>query len=134
MKKIFFVIFGFFLISNICFSQLRLTIEIAEIRNNKGMIMLELFDINEKVINQEMNPIKDNFCSFTISNLKPGKYAVRFYHDENLNGKMETNSFGKPSEGYGFSNNVVGKFGAPKFEKWLFDFTSDMKIKLKPVY
>lgn len=134
MKKTIAVFLGYLLISNICFSQFKLTIEIAEIRNSKGMIMLELFDINEKVIKQEMNPVKDNFCSFSISNLKPGKYAVRFYHDENLNGKMETNSFGKPTEGYGFSNNVTGKFGAPKFEKWLFDLNTDLKITLKPVY
>jgi uncharacterized protein (DUF2141 family) len=134
MKKTLAALGGFLLISNICFSQFKLTIEIAEIRNNKGMIMLELFDINEKVLKQEINPIKDNFCSISISNLKPGKYAVRFYHDENQNGKMETNTFGKPTEGYGFSNNVVGKFGVPKFEKWLFDLNSEMKIKLKPVY
>jgi uncharacterized protein (DUF2141 family) len=134
MKKLFLFLLGYLLISNICFSQFKLTIEIAEIRNDKGTIMLELFDNNQNVIKQEMGAIKNNFCLISISELKTGKYAVRFYHDENQNGKMETNSFGKPTEGFGFSNNVVGIFGAPEFEKWLFEINSDTTINLKPVY
>jgi len=46
---------------------------------------------------------------------------------------METNMFGKPTEGYGFSNNVTGRFGPPPFEKWLFDLNQDKTIVLKPV-
>jgi uncharacterized protein (DUF2141 family) len=121
-------------IANNSFSQFRLDIEILEIRNNEGNIMLQLFDSNEKVITQEMSPIKDNKCTFSIPDLNSGKYAVRYYHDENLNGKMDTNMRGKPTEGYGFSNNVTGKFGPPHFEKWLFDLTEDKKIVLKPTY
>jgi len=51
-----------------------------------------------------------------------------------MNGKMEKNLVGKPTEGYGFSNNVTGKFGPPAFEKWLFEITGDKKIILKPTY
>ncbi len=96
--------------------------------------MLQLFDENEKIIAQEQGSIKENKCLISIGDLKPGKYAVRFYHDENLNGKMETNLVGKPTEGYGFSNNVIGKFGPPPFEKWLFELNGDKKITLKPTY
>lgn len=120
--------------SNVSFSQFNLNIEIVDIRNNSGNIMLQLFDGNEKVITQEKTQIKDNKCSITLTNLQPGKYAIRYYHDENMNGKMETNLVGKPAEGYGFSNNVIGKFGPPAFEKWLFELVSDKKISLKPTY
>jgi uncharacterized protein (DUF2141 family) len=131
--------YAIFLLSLICFSnssfsQFKLDIEISEIRNNTGNIMLQLFDGNEKVVTQEQSPIKDNKCSFSIPNLNPGKYAVRYYHDENINGQMETNHRGKPTEGYGFSNNVIGKFGPPPFEKWLFELDGDKKIILKPTY
>ena len=44
-----------------------------------------------------------------------------------MNGTMETNLVGKPTEGYGFSNNVTGKFGPPPFEKWLFDINNRQK-------
>jgi uncharacterized protein (DUF2141 family) len=121
-------------ISNISFSQFKLDIEIAGIRNNTGNIMLQLFDEHEKVLTQDQKPIQENKCIFSIPNLKPGKYAVRYYHDENMNGTMETNLVGKPTEGYGFSNNVTGKFGPPPFEKWLFEINNDKKIVLKPSY
>jgi uncharacterized protein (DUF2141 family) len=134
MKRFLFFCLGFLMISDISFSQFKLNIEIAEIRNNSGNIMLQLFDENQKVIREEKSIITDNKCIFTIENLKPGRYAVRYYHDENMNGKMETNLVGKPTEGYGFSNNVTGKFGPPPFEKWLFEISSDKKIILKPAY
>jgi uncharacterized protein (DUF2141 family) len=96
--------------------------------------MLQLFDSTEKVLSEDKKQITDNICTFTIADLKPGKYAVRYYHDENMNGNMETNRLGKPTEGYGFSNNVTGKFGPPPFEKWLFEISGDKKIVLKPTY
>ena len=121
-------------ISNSSLSQFSLVIEIPELRNSKGNIMLQLFDSTEKVLTQERIAIMDNKCSFSIPGLKAGKYAVRYYHDENMNGKMETNLVGKPTEGYGFSNNVTGKFGPPPFEKWLFEVSGNKKIVLKPTY
>jgi uncharacterized protein (DUF2141 family) len=134
MKKAFLICFGMILMSNHSFSQFKLDVEITEIRNNTGNIMFQLLNENEKVLTQEMSQIKDQKCSFSIINLNQGKYAVRYYHDENLNGKMEINLVGKPTEGYGFSNNVVGKFGMPPFEKWLFELSSDKKLLLKPTY
>jgi uncharacterized protein (DUF2141 family) len=121
-------------ISNICFPQFKLNVEITGIRNNNGYIMMQLFDSTQKVIKEEMSAIKDNSCLITFKNLNAGKYAVRYYHDENMNQKMETNLVGKPTEGYGFSNNVIGKFGPPPFEKWLFKVDGDKNITLKPTY
>ncbi len=96
--------------------------------------MLQAFDENEKVLIQEISDIKEKSCHFIIKNLMAGKYAVRYFHDENLNQMMETNSFGKPTEGYGFSNNVTGTFGMPPFEKWLFTLNEDKTIVLKTEY
>jgi uncharacterized protein (DUF2141 family) len=124
----------FICISTISFSQFNLEIEISGLRNNTGNIMLQLFDSTEKVLSEEKKQITDSTCTFTITNLNQGRYAVRYYHDENLNGKMETNKVGRPTEGYGFSNNVIGKFGPPPFKKWLFEIYGDIKIELKPTY
>ena len=97
--------------------------------------MLQVFDEKEKVINQQMGEIKEQMLLFYCQGIcSAGKYAVRFYHDENLNQKMETNIAGKPTEGYGFSNNVTGRFSMPPFEKWIFSLTHDTTIVLKPVY
>jgi uncharacterized protein (DUF2141 family) len=134
MRKIIIFYLWFILISSSGYSQYKLDIEIIGIRNNTGKIMLQLFNEKEKVIAENMSEIKDNKCAFSFKDLNAGKYAVRYYHDENLNGVMDKNIVGKPTEGYGFSNNVTGKFGPPPFENWLFELTTDKKIALKPVY
>ena len=134
MKKVLSICFGLMMISNYAISQHTLEIEISEIKNNEGNIMLQLFDENEKVLAQEMGPIKDKKYVISIKNLKPGKYAVRYFHDENNNGQMETNTYGIPTEGFGFSNNATGTYGPPPFKEWLFELKEDKKILLKPSY
>jgi uncharacterized protein (DUF2141 family) len=134
MNRLILISIFFASIANVSFSQYKLTVEISAIRNNKGNIMLQLFDENEKVLAQKECPVKDNKCSFSFFDLRQGKYAIRYYHDENMNGNMEKNLVGKPTEGYGFSNNVKGKFGPPPFEKWLFEMNGDKDIVLNPTY
>ena len=134
MKRLKLIFLGLLLISNISFSQYNLKIFITGLKNSTGLVMLQLFDEHEKVIGEQKARIAENNCLFSFLNLQNGKYAIRYYHDENMNGKMETNLVGKPTEGYGFSNNVTGKFGPPPFEKWLFEIKEDTKITLKPTY
>jgi len=43
-------------------------------------------------------------CDF--EDIPPGTYALVVIHDENMNGKLDTNWVGIPKEGYGFSNDV----------------------------
>jgi uncharacterized protein (DUF2141 family) len=134
MKKIVILGIGLILFSYSAFSQFHLTIEISGIKNDTGKIMLQLFDENDKVIKQEAGEIREKTSLFSIQIPKPGKYAVRYFHDENLNGKLDTNLIGIPKEGYGFSNNAKGSFGPPPFKEWLFEISSDTKISLKPTY
>lgn len=134
MNRILLILAGSVFICNCALSQFTLKIEITGLRNKTGKIMLQVLDEKEKVINQQMTDIKDLSCIFTIDNLKAGKYGVRFYHDENLNQVMETNMVGKPTEGYGFSNNVTGRFSMPPFEKWLFVLNENKTLVLKTVY
>jgi uncharacterized protein (DUF2141 family) len=115
-------------------SQFSLEIEVTGLRNDKGCIMLQLFDENQVVIRQEKGTIKDSGITIVISDLKPGKYAVRYFHDENLDGILQTNRIGKPLEGYGFSNDAYGMFGPKPFKEWLFDINGNKKIVLKTKY
>lgn len=50
-------------------------------------------------------PPRGEDANFTFKALEPGMYAVMVTHDENGNGKLDTNLLGMPLEGYGFSNN-----------------------------
>jgi uncharacterized protein (DUF2141 family) len=52
-------------------------------------------------------------CDF--EDIPPGTYAMAVIHDENMNGKLDTNRLGIPREGYGFSNDAKGWLGPPSF-------------------
>jgi uncharacterized protein (DUF2141 family) len=134
MRSAFLVLLFLFGIPLKIFTQANLTVEIIELKNNTGKIMFQLFDETEKIIYREIGNIENKKCVIIVKGLKTGKYAVRYYHDENQSMELETNFVGKPLEGYGFSNNVTAKFGPPAFEKWIFELKNDMKISLKPVY
>ena len=45
----------------------------------------------------------------------PGTWAAQAFHDENRNGKIDTNILGIPTEGLGFSNAAPFRFGPPDF-------------------
>ena len=64
-------------------------------------------------------PDGDGSLSLDIAGLAPGRYA-RVMHDENGNGKFDTNMDGMPTEGYGFSNNPR-VMRAATFEELVFE-------------
>lgn len=115
-------------------AQFTLTVEINDLRNSCGQILLHVYDQNQNKVKGEYGVIKDNKCIIIIENLKASKYAFKYFHDENKNEKLDTNLFGLPTEGYGFSNNAEGTFGPPPFEKWIFDFNEDKKMICTPNY
>jgi uncharacterized protein (DUF2141 family) len=63
--------------------------------------------------------------TFVFHNVPAGTYAVSSFHDENGNNKLDRNSLGVPSEGYGFSNDAQGTAGPPTFSQA--QFTVDGK-------
>lgn len=121
---------------NFSFSQnsVSLEVDIKGLKNNTGRIMLRLFDENNKIVSQKMGMITLKSSKIIICNLKPGKYAVRYYHDENLDGHLDTNFIGIPAEGYGYSNNAKGRFGEPPLKDQIFTLSANKKITLEPVY
>ncbi|WP_317168907.1 DUF2141 domain-containing protein [Lunatibacter salilacus] len=49
-------------------------------------------------------------------------------------GKLRTNALGIPRDGFGFSNDTMGTFGPPSFEKAAFKVTAgknNVSIKLR---
>jgi uncharacterized protein (DUF2141 family) len=51
-----------------------------------------------------------------VSGLKPGRYAIAVFHDENGNGAFDRGFLGIPLEDYGFSNDAPAFFGPPSFD------------------
>ncbi|MFZ4404430.1 MAG: DUF2141 domain-containing protein [Pseudobdellovibrionaceae bacterium] len=65
---------------------------------------------------------------FKIEGLNPGQYGIMLIHDNNLNGKLDTNFFGIPKEGFGTSNNPALKPRAPTFEEAAFNLQNPERI------
>jgi len=116
------------------FGQITLTVDIEQLRNNNGKLLLELNNDKEEVIKGFSETITDGKCILVIKEPKPGKYAFKYFHDENNDEKINTNFMGIPKEGYGFSNNAKGTFGPPSFDKMLFEITKSDTMSCVPTY
>jgi uncharacterized protein (DUF2141 family) len=137
MKTIFKLFILSFLFQNIIYGQnnkYELILMVKNIRNNKGLVALQLLNEKEQVVEALYISIKDKVATTVFNNLSPGKYAIRVYHDENRNKKMDFNWMGIPKEGYGFSGNPKITFGPPDFEKFLFQIDADKKIIINMIY
>lgn len=88
-----------------------LTVKLHGIRAQTGLVKVAVVDSQEAwdgkaaPVQADGAPAQAEEASFVFKDLKPGSYAVMITHDENGNGKMDTNVVGMPLEGYGFSNN-----------------------------
>lgn len=108
-----------------------LVIEITDLKNNDGKVMIELLDKNQNSVAYSKGIIVDNHSTVEFKDLNAGTYAVQYYHDENNNEKMDTGNFGIPLEGYGFSNDARGFMGPPDFEDELFSLEKNTTMVLE---
>ena len=116
-----------------------LTIEVGGLRNNKGAIIVGIYDSSESFpkVGQAVRRVElvlsDTKPVTEVDNIPEGQYAVALLHDENQDGKLNKNLFGIPKEGYGFSNNAKAKLGPPSFKDASFKVgpeASSIKIDL----
>lgn len=80
-----------------------------------------------KALHGVLTPIKDKKATCDFSGLPAGRYAIAVMHDENSNGKVDTNFLGIPKEGVGASNDAKGSMGPPKFDDASFDYSGGRK-------
>ena len=114
-------------------AQNTLNIKITELNQNTGTVYISLMDEMENVIQETKGTVSEGECKVEFSNIPKGKYAVTYYHDANDNGKLDTGMFGKPIEGYGYSNDARGFMGPADFEDQIFEINSDLQITLTTV-
>lgn len=97
------------------------------LRNAKGRVGCMLFDSSDgfpgdqKKARQRVLGIIADRAAVCRFDMPAGRYAIVAMHDENSNGKLDTNLFGVPTEGYGASNGAQGAFG-PKYDDARFDY------------
>lgn len=102
-------------------STQKVTIQITGIREQKGNVIIgiyddaELFGRDGSEIRKLSVPVDSEKVTVTMEGLKEGEYAFAVVHDKNGNGKCDYNMLGIPKESFGFSNNVRPKWKIPSF-------------------
>lgn len=111
--------------------ELTLVIDITNFKNDHGTAHVSLQDSNKQNVRQANVTIENNSAQATFNNLFGGKYAVKVFHDENNNEKLDRGLLGIPVEGWGASNNPKRGFGPPKFRNMLFDLQENKEIQIR---
>jgi len=122
-------------------SAYTLTIQVDNLRNNKGIVQYSVYnkpntlpDQNFKKFYKQKTAIIKNHSSKVTFNLPKGIYAVNILHDENKNGKIDK-GFMLPKEGIGLSNyKKINLFNKPNFKNASFKLDSNKTIKVKVIY
>ncbi len=88
-----------------------LTVTLRDVRTQTGVIKVAVVDSQAgwdgqaKPVQADGAAPSGDTATFVFKDLAPGAYAVLVTHDENGNGKLDSNMIGMPVEAYGFSNN-----------------------------
>ncbi len=109
-----------------------ITVHISGMKNLPGMFGVSLYNSkkgfpgkHEQAYASALKKMTSDADTIIFQPLPYGSYAISIMHDENNNGKLDTNFIGIPKEGVGVSNNPKIGFGGPKFEDSV--FTLDKK-------
>ena len=99
-----------------------LTIQITGLKSSFGKCVIYLYK-DEKGFPTEPKYalaktsaiIKNNKAIAVFKGIVASEYAISVIHDENNNGKIDTNFLGIPKEGIGTSNNAKSRLGPPSY-------------------
>jgi len=82
----------------------------------------------EKSIAKSIVKPKDKKARCEFAGIKPGDYAIEVFHDQNGNGRLDTDTLGIPTEGVGTSNNAKGHWGPPRYEEARFRYSGKTQV------
>lgn len=120
----------------------RLKVRVVGLRNGDGSLSVAVFTAArgfpgkfERSLTTTSVPALFPEQVVVFDGIPFGTCAVAIRHDENGNGKLDTNFIGMPREGMGASNNPRPKFGPPSFEdaSFLFDH-ADVEVTVRLRY
>jgi uncharacterized protein (DUF2141 family) len=119
----------------------KIVVNIYGMRSDSGKLYLSLYNSEEGYPKKAsvayrlaFSAIEGGKCKIELDGIPAGTYAVACYHDENNNGRLDSNFFGKPTEGTGASNDAKGSLGPPKFKDAKFRVDRDTTISIKINY
>jgi uncharacterized protein (DUF2141 family) len=113
-----------------------LTMIVTGVDSDKGQIKFDLDNAADTFRPKEngkpafangRSSIKDNRVEYTFKDIPCGEYAIKLYHDANMNQTLDKNFLKIPKEQYGFSN-CTGCKAPPRWEKAKFVFDKNHPI------
>lgn len=117
---------------------LKLTVTVSGVASGKGSVDGALYKSRdgfptkvEKALAKTSVPAAMPSATLVFEGLEPGEYAVAVYHDENGNGKLDSNFIGIPKEPVAVSNDAKGRMGPPKYEDARFRLEGSKTITVK---
>lgn len=102
------------------------TFVVRGLRSDRGQVMGALFDRPERWVREGEEAascraaIRGRRARCTMQ-VRPGRYAFAFAHDEDGDGEFDRDFLGIPSEGYGFSNDVRPSLSLPSWQSAAFE-------------
>lgn len=133
MKMIF---FGIMLLPLSLLAQNTISVHVKNVDSTSGQVNVALYDSDETflsfdgVLKTGSAPAHEGIVTLQIADLPIGEYALAVFHDENGNGKLDTNWLGVPKEKVAFSRAKMKTFGPPKYKECAFKVTSDYEISI----
>lgn len=119
-------------------AQQTLTVQITNVKNDKGQIAVALYNSEKDFMKTryqgKVTKAIKGAVEIVFEKIPTGYYGLSIMHDANGNDKLDTNIIGIPKEGFGFSNNVMGTFGPPSFEKAKVEVNSNKKVSISMKY
>jgi len=102
------------------------SIRFSQLSVPTGALYIGLYDsegafAGGKPVSRGRVEVSGDSASHVIGGLKPGRYAIKVFHDLDGDGKMETNAFGVPLEPYAASNNAPATMGPPRWADAAFE-------------
>lgn len=113
-----------------------ISVEVVNADSNNGKMFFALHDNEGDFLKKEImgaiEKLENNKSRAIFKNVPKGIYAISVFHDENDNGKLDTNSIGIPKEPFGCSNNAKGFMGPPKWKNAKFEVVNkDLTFTIK---
>ncbi len=116
-------------------AQVTIKVEVKGLKNNNGQVLIGLYnsekDFLKKIFAGKVVVIYNKKAEVTFTNIPKGEYAISIFHDENSNGKLDSNFMGIPKEDYAASNDAKGFMGPPKYKNAKFIVKEDKTILIK---
>jgi len=100
------------------------------VKNDKGVVRCGLFTAKgwlKDPVQPALARVNGKTALCVFKRIPPGVYGLSAFHDENNNGKLDTNFVGMPTEDYCASRGARGTLGPPSFEDAKFNYTGGTK-------